>query len=331
VATSYLSIPVTGVASQALTQVQTRLDGVFGRRRIPLEYVRDGDGDLTEIIVILSDSLPEEDIRAFRRAMLNIDGTLGAAVDVPLGAGGGVAGGKVSDFDAQAPGAPVGFAVLGNVTVAGGSSSGPNLLHTDTGGGASGPNLLHTDGGGGAALDLSTTPVTVGLPILPGSLSISLNIGTAETITDDGAGNLTGTGGSLPGGGTINYATGAMTGTTAALAASSTVNESHTVGGSTHDLSGTPVTTDLPIQPGSLTLSGTIASTSETATDDGFGSFPSNTLLPCIQEGCRGTGGDALLDVQRPLRPQLRPQQQLGQRWSGAHSRGSPFGCCWRA
>jgi hypothetical protein len=115
VATSYLSIPVTGVASQALTQVQTRLDGVFGRRRIPLEYVRDGDGDLTEIIVILSDSLPEEDIRAFRRAMLNIDGTLGAAVDVPLGAGGGVAGGKVSDFDAQAPGAPVGFAVLGTL------------------------------------------------------------------------------------------------------------------------------------------------------------------------------------------------------------------------
>lgn len=94
-------------------------------------------------------------------------------------------------------------------------------------GGSTGPNLLFTDGGGGGTLDLSTTPVTVGLPVHPGTLSITLDVGGAQTITDDGAGNLTGTGGSLPGGGTINYDTGAMTGVTGSLTASSAVNETH--------------------------------------------------------------------------------------------------------
>ena len=102
------------------------------------------------------------------------------------------------------------------------------LKYADTGS-ATGPNTIHTDGGGGTTHDLSTTPITVGLPVHPGTLSIALSLTgpTAETITDDGAGNLTGTGGSLPGGGTINYDTGAMTGVTAALDAGSTVDESH--------------------------------------------------------------------------------------------------------
>jgi phage tail sheath protein FI len=94
-------------------------------------------------------------------------------------------------------------------------------------GSSSGPNLLHTDGGGGLTHDLSTTPVTVSLPVHPGTLSLALDVGGAQTITDDGAGNLSGTGGSLPLGGTINYDTGAMTGITAALTASSTIDETH--------------------------------------------------------------------------------------------------------
>ena len=211
---SLLSIPVVGDPAQALLQVQSRLDGVFGRKRPDLEYVRTDTGTLVEIIVILPTDLPEEDIRALRRALNNIDGRGGVAITVPLGSGGVVADDKASAFDLQLVGDPVGFDTIGSVTVGGGSSTGPNLLHTD--------------GGSGLTLDLSTTPITEGLPILPGSLSISLDIGSAETITDDGAGVLSGTGGSLAGGGTIDYTTGAMTGTTAALTISSEVNETHT-------------------------------------------------------------------------------------------------------
>ena len=210
---SLLSLPIISNPAQALLQVQSRLDGIFGRRRIELELVHSDAGVLTEIIVLLADDLPEEDVRALRRSLENIDGRLGVAIDVPLGAGGSVADAKMSAFDAQPAGAPAGFTTIGNVTVGGGVSTGPNLLHTD--------------GGGGAVLDLSTTPITAALPIQPGTLSISLDIGSAETITDDGFGVLAGTGGSLPGGGTIDYVTGAMTGTTAALAVSSVVNESH--------------------------------------------------------------------------------------------------------
>jgi hypothetical protein len=211
---SLLSIPVVGSPEQALLQVQSRLDGIFGRRRVETELVHDALGVLTEIIVIFPDDTPEEDIRAFRRALENIDGRLGVAITIPLGSSGGVSDSKVSEFDTQNPGAPVGFSVVGGVTVGGGV--------------ATGPNLLHTDGGSGLTLDLSTTPITEALPIQPGTLSISLDIGEVQTITDDGLGALTGTTGSLPGGGTINYVTGDMTGTTAALAVSSTVNESHT-------------------------------------------------------------------------------------------------------
>jgi hypothetical protein len=100
------------------------------------------------------------------------------------------------------------------------------LKYADTAS-ASGPSLLFTDGGGGGVHDLSTTPITVALPAHPGTVSIAVDVGGAETITDDGAGVLSGTGGSLPSGGTIDYDTGAMTGLTGSLAASSTVDESH--------------------------------------------------------------------------------------------------------
>lgn len=86
------------------------------------------------------------------------------------------------------------------------------------------PELLTTIGGTPATYDLSTTPLTT-TPIHPGTVSIAVNVNGVglATITDNGAGALTGGSGSLPGGGTINYVTGAMTGTTAPLTAASTV------------------------------------------------------------------------------------------------------------
>lgn len=101
------------------------------------------------------------------------------------------------------------------------------LKYADTAS-ASGPNNLAA-GVPATTHDLSTTPVTVDLPIHPGTLSIAIDLTgpVAETITDDGAGGLTGTGGSLPLGGTIDYDTGIMTGITAVLEAGSSIDESH--------------------------------------------------------------------------------------------------------
>jgi phage tail sheath protein FI len=96
-------------------------------------------------------------------------------------------------------------------------------------GSSTGPNNLFTVGGVDATHDLSTTPVTLGLPIHPGTLVINVTDGggTPQTITDDGAGNLVGSGGVLPGGGTVDYDTGDLTGVTALLDALSTVDETH--------------------------------------------------------------------------------------------------------
>lgn len=207
----YLSLPITGNSTQALRQVQNRLDSVFGRRRVDLEYVRDNESVLTELIVVLAGDLPEEDIRAFRRSLENLKGTVGAAVEVPVGSGGAVS--AQSDTEFPAVGSLVGFFTVGSVAIGG------NLT--------SGPATLYTDGGAGSTLDLSTTPISAGLPIVPGSLVLSGTIGaTTETATDDGTGAFP-TSTLLPSGGTINYTTGVMTGTTATLDASSTVTETH--------------------------------------------------------------------------------------------------------
>lgn len=207
----YLSLPITGNPAQALLQVQTRLGAVFGRRRVNLEYVHDDVGALTELIVVLADDLPEEDVRAFRRALENLKGTVGAAVEVPVGSGGAVAATGATEFPTTDL---VGFITVGNVAISGAL--------------VSGPTTIHTDGGTGLAHDLSTTPITVGLPIQPGTLVLSGTIGAAtETATDDGAGAFP-TSTLLPSGGTIDYTTGAMTGTTAAIDASSTITETHT-------------------------------------------------------------------------------------------------------
>lgn len=95
-------------------------------------------------------------------------------------------------------------------------------------GAAAAPQTLTTIGLTAATYDLSGTPLAT-VPVHPGTLSISVNIegvGLA-TITDDGAGVLSSTGGALPLGGTIDYDTGAMTGVTATLVASSTVVANH--------------------------------------------------------------------------------------------------------
>jgi len=211
-----LSFPITGNAEQARDQIRNRLDATFGRRDLQQEFVFGAGGALTEIQIIFSDDVPVEEIRAFRRALANISGREGVEFTIPSGTGGTASLTEESDFDAQTSGAsPTGFATVGSVTI-----DAPAAV---------GPTTLTTIGGVPATLDLSTTPITVGLPIQPTTLSITVTISAStETITDDGAGNLSGTGGSLPAGGTVNYVTGAMTGTTATLDATSDVDESHT-------------------------------------------------------------------------------------------------------
>jgi len=86
---------------------------------------------------------------------------------------------------------------------------------------------LATIGVTAAAYVLATTPLTG--PVHPGTVTLTVNvngIGLA-TITDNGAGVLSGTQGALPLGGTINYTTGAMTGTTAVLTALSNVSANY--------------------------------------------------------------------------------------------------------
>ena len=83
--------------------------------------------------------------------------------------------------------------------------------------------LLATIGGAPAPHDLSTTPLSNPTAITPGTVVIDVVVDGvgADTIIDDGAGNLTSTALTAPG--TISYATGAMTGVTVNLGAGSTV------------------------------------------------------------------------------------------------------------
>lgn len=110
-----------------------------------------------------------------------------------------------------------------------------NPLHRDTvafalkyAGLAAGPETLSTTGVTPATYDLSTTAF-LAPPVHPGTVAITVNVDGVglSTITDDGHGNLTGTQGSLPIGGTIDYAAGTMTGVTASLAANSTVTATY--------------------------------------------------------------------------------------------------------
>jgi len=99
-------------------------------------------------------------------------------------------------------------------------------------GAAAAPQTLTTIGGTAATYDLAGSPTPLAAtPVHPGTLAISVNVDGVglATITDDGAGNLTGGSGSLPLGGTVDYDTGALTGTTASLAAASTVVANHSV------------------------------------------------------------------------------------------------------
>jgi len=97
-------------------------------------------------------------------------------------------------------------------------------------GAAAAPQTLTTIGGVAATYDLSGAALA-STPVHPGTLAISVNVDGVglATITDDGAGNLTGSSGALPLGGTVDYDTGIMAGITAALAASSTADANHDV------------------------------------------------------------------------------------------------------
>jgi len=83
--------------------------------------------------------------------------------------------------------------------------------------------IVHTVGGSPVTVDLSTVTAPVNLPVRAGSfnLAVTLNGGAPGVITDDGAGTISGTG--MTGTGTISYTTGALTGTTLTLQASSTI------------------------------------------------------------------------------------------------------------
>jgi hypothetical protein len=97
----------------------------------------------------------------------------------------------------------------------------------------SSPEVLVASVAGPATLDLSTVPLT-DVPVHPGTVSIAVDEDTvgAQTITDDGAGNLVGSNGTvLALGGTINYATGAMTGITSALTNASAVVATYDISG----------------------------------------------------------------------------------------------------
>lgn len=83
-------------------------------------------------------------------------------------------------------------------------------------------DLLTTIGGSPATYNLATTPIPT-TPVAPRSVSIVGTISTAtQTAVDDGSGNFP-VSTLLPSGGTIDYATGIMTGITASLDANSEV------------------------------------------------------------------------------------------------------------
>ena len=90
--------------------------------------------------------------------------------------------------------------------------------------------LLHTVGIAPELVDLSTL-FLANTPIRPSTLTINVvnSISGPTTITDDGRGNLIGANG-LSSPGTVNYRTGALTGTTAPLAAASTITADYEEG-----------------------------------------------------------------------------------------------------
>lgn len=211
-AVTRLRLLVTDSSRDLLAKLTTRLEGAFAPAVPSVEYVRGSDGSIAELRVVLDDAVvPVEQQRALFRSLANLAGRADESFSFETSG----ATASDSNFDSLAAGvAPAGFGVSGTVTTE------ANFV--------SGPTTIHTDGGGGGTHDLSTTDITVDLPIVPGTLTLEGTISTStETATDDGAGAF-GTSTLLPSGGTIDYSTGAMTGTTAALDASSTLDETHT-------------------------------------------------------------------------------------------------------
>lgn len=105
--------------------------------------------------------------------------------------------------------------------------------------------ILTTIGGSPATHDLSTTPIT-NTPVQPGSVTIRGVISaTTEIAQDDGAGAFP-ISTLLPAGGTINYASGAFTGTTASLDATTDVEALYNGGTTDVSMYRDPATTEYP-------------------------------------------------------------------------------------
>jgi hypothetical protein len=214
--TTRINFSLSGNVEQALLKLQIRLGQSFPLHQPVLEYVHDAAGNVTNVQVVLTDSIPSEQVTAFMRAMYNIDGRVGETIGVPRGSSAGVTSSLVTSFETEEPDiVPAGFTSSGFAVTAV-----SQIIDS----------VLIDDIGLADVLDLSTAPIPLGaVSIVPGSVTITVTIGAVPVlITDDGAGVLTGASGSLPGDGTIDYLTGEMTGTTDTLDASSSVEVSYT-------------------------------------------------------------------------------------------------------
>ena len=245
-AVTRLNLVVTGSSRDLLAKLTSRIEGAFAPDKPEIEYVRDVVGNVASLRVLLDDAvLPSEQQLALFRSLANLAGRAEESFTFSVGA----ADAASLNFDTEVTGvAPGGLDVVGTV-----------VTETEV---SVGPTTIHTDGGGASTHDLSTTDITVDIPIVPGTLVLSGTISaTTETATDDGLGAFP-TSTLLPSGGTIDYATGEMTGTTANLDASSDLDETHT-----KDVANTPLNS---VQVGSGAAAGT-ASVSQVITSSAGG------------------------------------------------------------
>ncbi len=221
---TYVNVQINGEAEQALLKIKIAFNQSFGSERIDMEVVRDADHAVIGAVLTFADTIPAAQVSNFVRLLRNQSRRPGEMTVID---GAGSAAGEVgTDFE-DGLGA---LLTRGTVSAVGSEPKGPVILATI--------------GGVAAAHDLSTTPLSLGAgSIVPGSVVITVDVdgGAPETITDDGAGVLTGTTGSLPGDGTIDYETGEMTGTTVALTAASDVGAAWTEDSGDDDSSGAAV------------------------------------------------------------------------------------------
>lgn len=142
-----------------------------------------------------------------------------SVTDLSIGTGNGVQTQFVGTF--------AGVPVLDNTLRIIASDTAVNDQDQSTGP-ANGPTTLFTNPGVSATHNLATTPITTALPIIPGTVTLLIDIGGGPIAnTDTGLGAFP-VSAQLPAGGTVNYNTGALTGVTAALLSNSSITQTHT-------------------------------------------------------------------------------------------------------